>query len=270
MGIGRHCLQQIEQFQLLKQFALNHSKALFAHQRESGSPCDLAEGQLSCDHFFQVPAKRVGTEAGNMNGSCDLVLVFEESRHLVELLSVAFDRPEVFVDPDDDAAGFTALCQRFEAAQRVGKGLPAGDHCVDDESPIGLAQHRGDGVFDHVMPERYECGRAVIDDEGFVVSEDVFHKSIESPPVDLVPVHELEMLTPQRGILRKRLVHGVGVNADRPNAVVFIELRDETRDQAFADTALPLEGEVYGAGALVDCGGSSINKFGIIDFDMAF
>jgi hypothetical protein len=31
--------------------------------------------------------------------------------------------------------------------------------------------------------------------------------------------------------------------------VVFVELRDEARDQAFAHTALPLKGEVYGSGA---------------------
>ena len=49
--------------------------------------------------------------------------------------------------------------------------------------------------------------------------------------------------------LRKCLVHRVGVNADRTNAVVFVELRDEARDQAFAHAALPLKGEVYGSGA---------------------
>src|SRR6185312_7232271 len=219
MGIGRRCFQQIQRFQLLKQFPLNHSEALLAHQRESAGPCDLSERQLSRDHLFPVAPKRVGAEAGNMNGSGDFVLMFEENRHLVELLTVPFDRPEVFIDPDDDAAGFTTLRQRLKSAQGVAKRLPARDHRVDYEFPIGLAQHRGDGVLDHVMPKRYECGCAVIDDKGFVARQDVLYQRIKSPAVNLVPVHELEMLSSQRGILRKRLVHWVGVSADCANAV---------------------------------------------------
>jgi hypothetical protein len=211
MGIGRPCLQQIQRFQLLKQFPLNHSKALFAHQRESVSKRDLAERQFSRDHLFQVPAKRVGTEARDMNGSGDFVLMLEENRHLAEFFSVPFDRPEVFVYPDDDASRLTALSQRFEAAQGVGKCQSG----MNVDAPL-----------------------STINDSSLARMS--LHKSIKSPPVDLVPIHELEMPGAQCGILRKRLVHRVSVNADRANALGLIELRDEARDQAFANTALPL------------------------------
>lgn len=99
------------------------------------------------------------------------------------------------------------------------------------------------------MPKRYECGCAVIDDKGFVAGHDVVHERIKSPPVYLVPFHELQMLSTQRGILRKRLVHRVGVNADRVNTVGFVELRNKTRDQALAHAAFPLQAEVYASGA---------------------
>ena len=102
------------------------------------------------------------------------------------------------------------------------------------------------------MPERYKRRRAVIHDEGFIAAEDALKEGVETAPVDLIPVHELKMLSAQRGILRERLVHRVGVYADRANAVRFVILREKTRDQTFAHSSFTLQGEVHRGGAVGD------------------
>jgi len=58
------------------------------------------------------------------------------------------------------------------------------------------------------------------------------------------PSIEPEVLSTQSSILRKRLLHRVGVDAGRGNAVGFVKLRKETRDQAFSHPSFPLQGQV--------------------------
>ena len=66
------------------------------------------------------------------------------------------------------------------------------------------------------------------------------------------PSIEPEVLSTQSSILRKRLLHRVGVDAGRGNAVGFVVLREETRDQTFSHASLPLQREVHRGGAVGD------------------
>src|ERR1700722_15976522 len=142
---------QIQLIQLFENPSLNHLKPTLAHQREPLSDGYLAERQLSFDHLIHVSVEHTGAEAWEKNGSSHFVLVLEGYGYLGEVLSIVFDGAEVFIDPDDNAAGFADLGQRVEAIQRMCKGLTASNHGVYQESSICFAERRVEGIVDHVV-----------------------------------------------------------------------------------------------------------------------
>jgi hypothetical protein len=134
----------------------------------------------------------------------------------------------VFVQPDDDVPVGRVVSETLEPLERVTERLSAGHHRVNAQSSA-----RGAKQFEYV----------VLHDEDPVVGEKPLHQYVKAARVNLAVAHRFQMLGSQFDVLRKDLVHRIGIEAVDVRAAMAEVLGEDTGNQAFSDAALPLQHE---------------------------
>jgi hypothetical protein len=89
-----------------------------------------------------------------------------------------------------------------------------------------------------------ESGRAVVHDEDPVFDEKPLHQNVKAAGVELAIVHQFQMLRAQFDVLRKRLVHRIGIDAVDCRAAMAEVSGEDAGDQAFSDASLSLQREM--------------------------
>jgi hypothetical protein len=91
---------------------------------------------------------------------------------------------------------------------------------VDVQLPPGCGERFQRVVFDDVAPERYEGGSAVIDDENSILGQKAIDQNVQAGRINPAVAYERQMFGAQLGVLRKRLVDRIAVDAVKLLAVM--------------------------------------------------
>jgi hypothetical protein len=219
----------------------------------------LAESIASC----KVSFRPITSSTSRPKVSCSAELppahnragVLDANRQLAQCPSVSLHAAEVLIKPQHNIPLARSLSQSRKSAQRVRQGLATGQNPMQENTSAGGLQKRHRVVFQHVVPQRYERRSVVVHDEGTRLREQALHEAVERPLVNRSLPHQVQPLSPEFVVLRRRLIHRVGVNLPGGNSFPVSEVLGQQRgNEAFADTSLPCRREMHRSAREIPCG----------------